>query len=845
MREWSRLSLPFVLCASVSAAYAVPVQPTELALPSTHPRGEVDGVSGLNLYGPAFGTSVGQSLFYWNAAAPLAYRQLALPDGFMSVSGRRIVGTRIVGYAYDNHFVQHPLLWDANDPLTAVSLGFGDGFLYAYVESMDAARIVGFHSPNADATGELPAYWNVADPATAIDLPLPVQHIDIGADDSGVEQFLDVPWPEGQAWLVEGPKIAGYGYDVYDQQHVLYWDVSGDAPAVHTLKLPDFSVGTVSGIAGDIIAGYGYDNGPGDGVTPATGEHPFYWDVSDPAAQDFEPIPLLDPASIYLGGAVTAVSGTNLVGWGHTDYYGPKLPLWWDLSSGAAVLHELGTGGYFCIRIAGVSGDTIAGVGYEDAGCSISHAIYWKTSDPATVIQLGQGPWSDSPVVDVYGIDGNLIVGDIFDAGFFMHPVFWDLGASAVPVNVSPALTVAGDQSASEGAAATIALGSFSDATSGPWTVSIDWGDGSGVETFSVAADGALGSLAHTFADSGSYSVTVTVTDSGGLSDTKAFTVAAANVAPTATLSNSGPIDEGGSVTVSFGGAFDPSPADMAAGFRYAFSCTGGSLDGASGDLSPSTSCSFDDNGAYVVTARIIDQDGGYTDYSTTVTVNDVAPTAAFSGGSGVAGTPISYAFTSAFEPSQADTAAGFGYAISCGAPFAGTPSFTTVSTGTCTFASPGTYTVYGRIIDKDGAFSEYTASTSVSAAGRMTGGGKLGIASDGFELHCDRSLPNRLEINWPGGNRFSLEGLTAVSCTTDPGLAAAPPSASFNTMSGAGTGRLNGASGATVSFVFADGGEQGTRDAGAIVVRDARGATVLSVPRSPVSGGNIQAHDP
>jgi len=39
------------------------------------------------------------------------------------------------------------------------------------------------------------------------------------------------------------------------------------------------------------------------------------------------------------------------------------------------------------------------------------------------------------------------------------------------------------------------------------------------------------------------------------------------NVAPSATPSNGGPVDEGSTTTVSLSGATDPSPADVAAGF--------------------------------------------------------------------------------------------------------------------------------------------------------------------------------------------------------------------------------------------------------------------------------------
>jgi hypothetical protein len=44
-----------------------------------------------------------------------------------------------------------------------------------------------------------------------------------------------------------------------------------------------------------------------------------------------------------------------------------------------------------------------------------------------------------------------------------------------------------------------------------------------------------------------------------------------------------------------------------------------------------STQCTFDDNGSYTVRARIIDQDNGFTEYTVSVNVNNVAPTATLS----------------------------------------------------------------------------------------------------------------------------------------------------------------------------------------------------------------------
>ncbi len=97
---------------------------------------------------------------------------------------------------------------------------------------------------------------------------------------------------------------------------------------------------------------------------------------------------------------------------------------------------------------------------------------------------------------------------------------------------------------------------------------------------------------------------------------------------------------EGSAATVSFTNQGDPSNADTAAGFHYAFACNGTSLDGATyanSSADASTTCTFDDGpSTHLVTARIIDKDGGYTEHTTMVTVTNVAPTATISAPSSV-----------------------------------------------------------------------------------------------------------------------------------------------------------------------------------------------------------------
>ena len=93
---------------------------------------------------------------------------------------------------------------------------------------------------------------------------------------------------------------------------------------------------------------------------------------------------------------------------------------------------------------------------------------------------------------------------------------------------------------ATEGVAATIPLGSFTDGTAdGPWTVTVAWGDGQR-ETFTATTPGSLGSRSHTYANNAAggadYLVSVSVTDAQGgepgPDGVKSFPVSVVNKAP-------------------------------------------------------------------------------------------------------------------------------------------------------------------------------------------------------------------------------------------------------------------------------------------------------------------------
>ncbi len=137
-------------------------------------------------------------------------------------------------------------------------------------------------------------------------------------------------------------------------------------------------------------------------------------------------------------------------------------------------------------------------------------------------------------------------------------------------------------------------------------------------------ATGTTADFTFTPDDNGVYLVRLTVKDGQGRAGADAVSVAAANVAPTATLTNTGPVAPGAGVVVRFVNPSDPSSRDTAAGFQYAFDAgTAGAFTG-TGNLFGTqsfTTLIFAKAGTYTVIGRIYDKDLGVTEYQTTVVV--------------------------------------------------------------------------------------------------------------------------------------------------------------------------------------------------------------------------------
>ena len=240
-----------------------------------------------------------------------------------------------------------------------------------------------------------------------------------------------------------------------------------------------------------------------------------------------------------------------------------------------------------------------------------------------------------------------------------------------------------------------------------PLTFTFDCDDDDTYETAAIPATSAADCF---FDDNGIFTVNVRVTDGDGGEDTGSVTdVEVLNRDPTAFLSNDGPVDEGSPATISFGNQFDPSNADTTAGFHYAYDCDGGTLAGANYDnsgTSASTTCTYDDDSTNTVTARIIDKDDGYNEYSTDVVVKNVDPKlTAVADATNISG-DIHAVSTDFDDPGILDTHTA---TIDWGEG-AGTTTATVVEqdgsgtvSGSHQYFVPGDYTVEVCVTDKDG----------------------------------------------------------------------------------------------------------------------------------------------
>ena len=179
--------------------------------------------------------------------------------------------------------------------------------------------------------------------------------------------------------------------------------------------------------------------------------------------------------------------------------------------------------------------------------------------------------------------------------------------------NRQPTVSAGGPYTVDEGSSTTVTA-TGTDPDGDPITFAWDLDDDG---TFETAGQTATFSAAALDGPT-TRTVSVRATDNGGLAATTSTTITVANVAPTATLHAPSSVLAGSDFVLSLTDSFDPSVADTAAGFTFAFNCGPGY--GAFGSTS-SVSCPTTVTGDRSVGAEIKDKDGGVTEYQATVHV--------------------------------------------------------------------------------------------------------------------------------------------------------------------------------------------------------------------------------
>ena len=277
--------------------------------------------------------------------------------------------------------------------------------------------------------------------------------------------------------------------------------------------------------------------------------------------------------------------------------------------------------------------------------------------------------------------------------------------------NVAPTATITAP-GVDEGTAIAVALTGADDASVGDVTAGFEYAFdcGSGYGAFGPDATASCATD-----DNGTRTVGAKIRDRDGGVSTYQKDVAVANVAPTATLTQDGPVGEGADVHLALTGAADESSKDVTAGFTYSFDCGGGSF-GAWG-AAASASCPTVDEGHLSVRGRIRDKDGGMSEYAATVQVNNLAPEITrFVGTDSLAG-PLAFApstFTTEFtDPGRNDKhRAEFTWS---GATSLETVSpFTTGKTVDHTFAAGCDRTATVKVLDNAGASDTETTTVDV-----------------------------------------------------------------------------------------------------------------------------------
>jgi len=236
------------------------------------------------------------------------------------------------------------------------------------------------------------------------------------------------------------------------------------------------------------------------------------------------------------------LSGNTLYGatqFGGTHYDGTVFSVPVDGGNVTTLASFNGTDGEYPCGVI-LSGSTLYGTTF-DGGIYGLGAVFSVPvgSGMPTVLASFNGTDGSGPVGVI--LSGNTLYGTTQHGGTNGNGTVFDitgLMTSGATITVNPS----GNQTATVGQNASFSLGSFAESNAtAPYTVTINWGDGSANSVIgNLAVAGTIPATAHTYTGSGNDTVSVTVTDSGNsTSNIATFVVSVLHAVPiTLVLSN-------------------------------------------------------------------------------------------------------------------------------------------------------------------------------------------------------------------------------------------------------------------------------------------------------------------
>lgn len=399
---------------------------------------------------------------------------------------------------------------------------------------------------------------------------------------------------------------------------------------------------------------------------------------------------------------------------------------------------------------------------------------------------------------------------------------FGNVASDTVDITVADAtiaVDAGADQTASEGDEVRLAPATFAVANpNATHTATIDWGDGSAVQAGVVGGTGAAGTVwgSHTYADNGTYTITVAVLDGKGGTGSDTLVVTVANVAPQVTAGGDVALDAGGTLAVA--GSFADRGADS-------WTATVDYDDGAgarplalAADKSFALAHAYPSPGSYTVTVAVTDDDGGRGTAALTVAVRATAraTTLAITTANGVygGGAALAATLTAAGAPVPRALVA---FTLD-GAP-AGTA--TTDAQGVATLAAP------------------------VPLGGRAAGAhpGAVGASFAGDAAHLASTATGDLTITPAPATVILTTGTFTYDRAAHPAAATTTPAelAVAFTYNGASDAPTN-AGGYAVVARLADPNYRADDATGTLVINRAASATTVTVPAGAVYDGAAKA---